>query len=94
MSNISIQALSLAIFSIVINRCRLLDRIDRVSIDVDYDEHLSETVLDLDKVLGELGSLYERLRLTEGRGYELETLYANAEEEYKQDCAEREKLGQ
>lgn len=89
MSNITRQALSMAIWSIVINRCRLLDRIDRVSLEVDNEEHLSETVLDIDKVLGELNDLYDCARQAEGGGYDFDTLYANAEEEYRQDCAER-----
>ncbi len=93
MSNISAEALSLAIFSTIINRCRLLDRIERVSLEVDNEEHLSEAVLDLDKALGELGTVYEEMRLREGGWYDYDTLHANALEEYKKDCAEREKLG-
>lgn len=66
MSTISRQTLSLAIFSMVINRCRLQDRIERVSLEVDDEEHLSETVLDMDKALGELADLYDTVRRTEG----------------------------
>lgn len=90
MSNISRQTLSLAIFFVVINRCRLLDRIDRVSLEVDNEEHLSETILDMDKALGELADLYDAARRVEGGGYDFNQLYANAEDEYKQDCAERD----
>ena len=89
MSNITKQTLSLAIFSMVINRCRLLATIDRVSLEVDNEEHLSETILDMDKALGELADLYDAARRVEGGGYDFNLLYANAEEEYKQDCAER-----
>ncbi len=88
MSDISVQTLSLALFSMVINRCRLLDRIERVSLEVDNDEHLSETVLDMDKALGELSDAYEAARRIEGGGYDFNTLFANAEEEYRQDRSE------
>ena len=93
MSDISAEALSVAIFSTIINRCRLLDRIERVSLEVDDEEHLSEAVLGLDKALGELGTAYEQIRMVESGWLDYETLHANALEEYRKDCEEREKSG-
>ncbi len=91
MLDISGETLSLAIFSTIINRCRLLDRVERVSLEVDDEEHLSESVLDLDKALGELGTAYEAIRQREKGLYDYATIHANALEEYRKDCEEREK---
>ncbi len=92
MSDIAKRTLSLAIYSMIINRCRLLDRIERVSSEVENEEHLSETVLDIDQALGDLAHFYELACSVEGGGYGYDKIVANAEEDYKQDCKERENL--
>lgn len=90
MSDIAKRTLSLAIYSMVINRCRLLDRIERVSSEVEDEEHLSETVLDIDQALAELAHLYDAACNLEGGGLGYDKIFANAEADYKQDCSERE----
>ncbi|GLQ96153.1 hypothetical protein [Dyella mobilis] len=56
--NISAQSLMLAISSMVLDRCRLLEQIQKVDADVDYDEHLSDQVFEIDKALNELSGFY------------------------------------
>lgn len=60
MPTLSIQTLMIAITSTVAARCRLLDRIAIVDAATDADEHLSESVMDIDHALGELSSLYSQ----------------------------------
>ena len=60
MPPLSIQTLMIAIASTVAARCRLLDRIATVDAATDEDEHLSESVMDIDHALGELSSMYSQ----------------------------------
>lgn len=90
MLDIAKRTLSLAIYSMVINRCRLLDRIEHVSAEVENEEHLSETVLDIDQALAELAHLYDAACRSEGGGLGYEKILANAEEDYRRDGKERE----
>lgn len=61
MTELSLPTLALAITSTVAERQRLLARIAQVAPEVDADEHLSESVMDIDRALGELGSTYDAL---------------------------------
>lgn len=61
----TIQTLTIAIASIVMERCRLLDLLDTMDAAADEDEHLSEKVMDIDLALGELSSLYNQQAATE-----------------------------
>ncbi len=81
MTQVSKHALAMALYSMVINRCRLMDIIERVSPEQEAEEHLSEFVLDLDQAIGELSDAYAVLRNAEG-GPDFSTIFANAEADY------------
>lgn len=91
MAHVTVQTLSFAIFSMVFDRCRLIDRINSVSSEVEEDEHLADTLMEMDQSLSELAELYEESQRFEGGGYDFNTIYANAEEEYRTYCAEHRK---
>ena len=82
MSELSTQALMIAISSTVMERCRILDRIAAVSPDVDEDEHLSEHVMDIDMVLGELSGPYEAQIKTDRMYPEYEKLVESTKQYY------------
>ncbi len=88
MPEITKQTLAFAIFAMAYDRCRLIDRINRSEPGNDDEEHLPETLMDMDRSLGELGDLYAAYG-DEMNGFDFDTLYANAEQEYQQDCEAR-----
>ena len=82
MAHITVQTLSFAIFSMVFDRLRLIDRINSVTPEVEEEEHLADTLMEMDKALGELTDEYQQSRSEEGGGYDVDTIYANAQNEY------------
>ncbi len=88
MPYVTVQTLSFSIFALVFDRFRLIDRINSVSSEVEEEEHLTDTLMNMDKSLSELAELYEEAQRIEGGGLAFDVIYANAEEEYKQYCEE------
>jgi hypothetical protein len=64
MSELSIRTLTTAFGSLIADRERILERIDREPREVDEEEHLSELVMDIDQALGEIADAYESQRNT------------------------------
>lgn len=92
MPYVTIQTLSFAIAGIVFDRCRLIDRINSVSCGVEEEEHLADTLMQMDKSLSELPDLYTESQRIEGGGCAFHAIYAGAEAEYKQYCSEQKIL--
>ncbi len=92
MTYVTLQTLSFAIAGVVFDRCRLIDRINSVSSEVEEEEHLADTLMQMDKSLSELSELYTESRRIEGGGVNFDDIYARAEEDYKQYCAGHKKL--
>lgn len=91
MAYVTIQTLYFAIFGVVFDRCRLIDRINSVSSEVEEEEHLVDTLMQIDKSLSELSELYAESKRVEGGGSDFDDIYARAEEDYKQYCVEHNK---
>lgn len=91
MNYVTMQTLTFAIFGVVFDRCRLIDRINSVSSEVEEEEHLGDTLMQIDKSLSELSELYAESKRVEGRSGDFDDIYARAEEDYKQYCAEHNK---
>ncbi len=89
MSTLTKQTLAFAIFSISFEICRLADRIDTVSPEVEEEEHLCDTLMNMERSLGELSGHYLAYKSQLNQGDDFETLCANAEEAYKQFCAKQ-----
>jgi hypothetical protein len=79
---ISAQVLGIAIYSTVMERCRLLDRIATIDDEIERDEGLSELVMDIDKALGELDSLYVEIVGDSKIKLPFDDLVKNAENEW------------
>ena len=69
----------------------MIDRINSVFSEVAEEEHLGDTLMQIDKSLSELSELYAESKRVEGRGGDFDDIYARAEEDYKQYCAEHNK---
>jgi hypothetical protein len=83
MLQFSTHTLMIAISATVMERCRLLARIASVPPEVDDDEHLSEQVMDIDSVLGELSGPYEAQLETDRMFPDYDTLVANTKKHYE-----------
>jgi hypothetical protein len=90
--NITRQTLAFAIFALAFDRCRLTDQIDRATSEEEEEGHLCDTLMNMERSLGELRGYYSAYRdeLSEQDNYD--ALCANAEEDYKQFCEEQRKL--
>ncbi|MCW7536747.1 hypothetical protein OOT46_02625 [Aquabacterium sp. A7-Y] len=75
MSELSMQCLAIAVSSVLNERERLLSRIQEISEDAEEEERLSERVMDIDRVLGELEEAYEDRRAEEPLYPSFEALY-------------------
>lgn len=91
MPHITLQTLVFSISALVFDRCRLIDRINLVAPEVEEEEHLADTLFQMDQSLGELADLYAEARKLEGGGRDFEVIYSSGEEAYRQYRAE---LGQ
>jgi hypothetical protein len=72
----------IAITAVVLERCRLIDKIDTVTPEQEEEERLSEQVMDIDAALGELAGPYQRQRLGERLYPEYEELMKSVESNY------------
>lgn len=88
MSTITKQTLAFAIYSLVFNQRLLSDQVNALPLDAD-DEHMSDTILDMERAIGELRDLYYDYEdeLTEADSFD--ALYANAERDYHAHAAQR-----
>lgn len=82
MSEISTRVLMIAITAVVLERCRLIDKIDTVTPEEEEEERLSEQVMDIDAALGELAGPYQRQRLEELLYPDYEELIGSVESHY------------
>lgn len=89
MSDITRQTLAFSIFAVAFDRVRLIDRINTVSDEIEEDEHLCDTLIQMDKALTELEELYRMYGTSERDNFD--ALCANAEEDYKRFCEEQRK---
>ena len=74
MTELSTATLILAIEAIALETELLTRRIEASSPEIDAEEHLSETVVDLQRALGELGAIYERRRSEEALNLEFDAI--------------------
>lgn len=72
----------IAITAVVLERCRLIDKIGTVTPEVEEEERLSEQVMDIDAALGELAGPYQRQRLVERLYPDYEILIKSVEDQY------------
>ena len=87
MSDITRQTLAFSIFALAFDRARLIDRLSTVSDEVEEDEHLSDTLMQMDKALAELEELYEQYGTGDRDNFD--ALKANGEDDYQRFCAEQ-----
>ena len=92
MPNITKQTLAFAIFSMAFDRCRLTEQISTASSDEEEEEHLADTLMNMERSLGELRGLYAAYHdeLSDEDSYD--TLCANAEHDFQQFCTNQRKL--
>jgi len=72
----------IAITAVVLERCRLIDKIGAVTQEQEEEERLSEQVMDIDAALGELAGPYQRQRLDELLYPDYEELIRSVESHY------------
>ena len=82
MSTITRQTLAFAIYSMVFHQCLLADRLDALPEEAD-DEHLDDTILNIERSIGELRDLYYQFNDKLRNGDSFEELCANAERDYR-----------
>ena len=82
MSTITRQTLAFAIYSIVFNQCLIADRLDALPEGAD-DEHLDDTILNMERSIGELHDLYSEFNDQLRNGDSFDELCANAERDYR-----------
>lgn len=88
MALITKQSLAFAIYSLVFQQLLLSDQVNALPADTD-DDHMSDTILDLERCIGELRDLYHDYEdeLTEADSFDV--LYAKAERDYHAYAAQR-----
>ncbi len=92
MTTLTKQTLAFAIYSISFGICRIADRIDSVPPEVEEEEHLCDTLMNMERSLGELEGHYAAYRGELSALDDYDALCANAEADYKLFCEEQRKL--
>lgn len=77
MYELSTECLFVAISSVLGERERLIRKLGEISAEEDEEERLSERVMDMDRVIGELAAAYEAQRVQDPAYPAFEVLYAS-----------------
>lgn len=91
MPTLTKQTLAFAIFAVAFDRARITDEINEATPEEEEEGHLGDTLMNMERSLGELSGHYLAYKDELSDVDNFETLCANAEDAYKQFCAKQNK---